>query len=187
MQGEAETILKGHLKKANHLRNMDDVRSENVWAPNVDTSQRPITSGRNFRIGRLDPTRAHSFRTPHGSPKIFRPGRVPDLTNPLFTLTMQRGMTHHWSSNGCNGGTTKPTTYLFRFGSLSKPASYTQASKAAGPRRSTHDWAKVNKANECQKRLQTHPNNPKVKTGKAKKRKKENVLSYGRKQRKLSS
>ena len=36
-------------------------------------------------------------------------------------------------------------------------------------------------------RLQTHPNNPKAKTGKAKKKKKEYIPSYGRKQRKRSS
>ena len=94
VQGEAKTILKGRLKKVNHLRNMDDVRGENVWALNMDTNRRPITSGKNFCIGRLDPTRAHNIRTPHGSPKLFKFGGIPDLANPLFTLARQRGMTH---------------------------------------------------------------------------------------------
>ena len=91
MQREAETILKGRLKKASHLRNMDDVRCEKFWTPNTDTSRRSIARGKNFRIGRLDSTRAHYIRTPHGSPKIFRSDRVYDLANPLFALTRQGG------------------------------------------------------------------------------------------------
>ena len=61
VQREVETILKGRLVKANHLGNMDDVRGEKVWAPNMDTNRSLITSGKNFRIERLDPTRAYSI------------------------------------------------------------------------------------------------------------------------------
>ena len=65
-------------------------------------------------------------------------------------------MTHQWSPNCYNRETTRPTTYLFRFRSLSRPASYMQASKAAGPRRSTHDWVKVKNGRTNDKRGSKH-------------------------------
>ena len=64
-----------------------------------------------------------------------------------------------------------------------------QATRAAGPKRSMHDWTKIKKGKIMTKRgSKTCPNSPKAKTGKGKKKKKkEDVTSYGRKQRKRSS
>ena len=58
-----------------------------------------------------------------------------------------------------------------------------QANRAAGPKRSTHDWKKIKKGERMTKEA---PNNLKAKTGKPKKKKKKDILSYGRKQRKRS-
>ena len=37
MQREAEAILEGRLEEANHLRHLNDVRSEKIRTPNPNT------------------------------------------------------------------------------------------------------------------------------------------------------
>ena len=73
------------------------------------------------------------------------------------------------------GETTRPTTYLLRFKPLSRPASYIQASKAAGPRRSMHDWTKIKKGKRTTKRVTKH-----VRTAGTARRPRQGKLKIGR-------
>ena len=128
----------------------------------MDTSRRSITRGKNFRIGGLNPARAHCIRTPHSNPKIFRSDGVHGLTNPLFAIAGQKGMAHKWIPSGYTRETTRPTTHLFRFGPLNRPASYMLANRANGPRRSVNDWIKIKKR---EKKIKEAPNTSKQPEG----------------------
>ena len=81
MQRKAEAVLEGHLKEANHLRHLDDVRSEKIGAPNMNTRGGLVASGEGLSKKGLDPTRAHCFGILHSSPQVVRTARVPDLTD----------------------------------------------------------------------------------------------------------
>ena len=81
MQREAKAVLEGRLKEANHLRHLDNVRSEKIEAPNMNIEGGPVARGEGMSKRGLDPTRAHSFGILHNSPQVVRTARVPDLTN----------------------------------------------------------------------------------------------------------
>ena len=42
MQREAEVVLEGRLEEANHLRHLDDVRSEKIREPNPNIEGGPV-------------------------------------------------------------------------------------------------------------------------------------------------
>ena len=44
VQREAETVLKGRLKEADHLGNGNNIRPEKARTPDMDTGRRSITS-----------------------------------------------------------------------------------------------------------------------------------------------
>ena len=61
MQGEAEAVLECHLKKAHHLRNLDDVGGQHARAPNLDHKRGPIPGRKDLIIQRFDLTEAHDL------------------------------------------------------------------------------------------------------------------------------
>ena len=88
MQREAEAILEGRLEEANHLQHLNDVRSEKVRAPNLNTEVRPVARGEIMFKRGLDPTRAHSFGIMHNSPQVGIAARIPDLTDLTLAFAM---------------------------------------------------------------------------------------------------
>ena len=70
MQREAEAILEGRLEEANHLRHLNNVGSEKVRAPNLNTEGRPVARGEIMSKRGLDPTRAHSFGILYSRPQV---------------------------------------------------------------------------------------------------------------------
>ena len=94
MQRKAEVVLKGRLKEANHLRHLDDVRSEKIGAPNMNTKGGPVASGEGLSKKGLDPTRAPYLGILHNNPQIVRTVRVPDLTDLAITF-VRRGRRSH--------------------------------------------------------------------------------------------
>ena len=89
MQRKAEAVLKGRLKEADHLRHLDDVRSEKIEAPNMNTKGGPIASGEGISKKGLDPTRAHYFGIFHKSSKLVRIAKVLDLTDLALAFSKQ--------------------------------------------------------------------------------------------------
>ena len=87
MQRKAEAVLEGRPKEANHLWHLDDVGSERIGAPNMNTKGGPVASREGLSKKGLDPNRAHSFGILHSSPQVLRTAMVPDLTNLSFTST----------------------------------------------------------------------------------------------------
>ena len=81
VQRKVEAILEGSLKEANHLRHFDDVRSEGIGAPNMNTRGGPVAKGEGMSKKGLDLTRAHCFGILHSSPQVVGTARVPDLTD----------------------------------------------------------------------------------------------------------
>ena len=82
MQRKAEAVLKGRLKEANHLWHLDDVRSEKIGTPNINTKGGPVASGEGLSERGLDPTRAHYLGILHSSPQVVRTARY------LISLTL---------------------------------------------------------------------------------------------------
>ena len=89
MQREAEAILERHLKKAHHLRELDDVGGQHVGVPNLDPKQGPILGRKDLTIQRFDPTRAHDLNILYNSPQILKATRVSNFIN--FTLALIQG------------------------------------------------------------------------------------------------
>ena len=58
MQREAETVLKGRLKEADHFGNGNNIRREKVRTPDTDIGRRSITSSVCFIIRRLNSAKA---------------------------------------------------------------------------------------------------------------------------------
>ena len=59
MQRKAKVVLEGRLKEANHLRHLDNVRSEKIEAPNMNTKGGPVARGEGMTkkgLDRLGPT-----------------------------------------------------------------------------------------------------------------------------------
>ena len=81
MLRKAQAVLKGRLKEANHLWHLDDVGSDKIGAPNMNTKGRPVASGEGLSKKGLDPTRAHYFGILHSNPQVVRTARVTDLTD----------------------------------------------------------------------------------------------------------
>ena len=81
MQRKAKAIFKGRLKEANHFRHLDEIRSEEIGTPNMNTKGGPVASGEGLSKRGLDPIRAHYFGILHSSPQIVRTARVPNLTD----------------------------------------------------------------------------------------------------------
>ena len=50
VQREVETILKGHLKEADHLGNGNNIRREKIRTPDLDTGRRSIASSEGFSV-----------------------------------------------------------------------------------------------------------------------------------------
>ena len=71
VQKEAETVLKGRLKEADHLGNGNNIRREKVKTPDTDIRRRSITSSEGLSIQRLNSARAHNVRVPHDSPQLL--------------------------------------------------------------------------------------------------------------------
>ena len=86
VQREAETVLKGRLKEANHLGNGNNIRREKVRTPDKDTGRRSIMSSKGFNIRRLNLVKAHDVRVPHSIPQILGAIGIPNLTNLPFAL-----------------------------------------------------------------------------------------------------
>ena len=72
MQRKAETILEGHLKEANHLGNLDNVRDEKIRTPDLNAKRGSIVGNEGFFIKGLNPSRTHGVRILHGSPQVVR-------------------------------------------------------------------------------------------------------------------
>ena len=90
MQREVETILEGHLEEVNHLRHLNDVGSEKVRTPNLNTKGRPVARGEIMSKKGFDPTRAHSFGIMYSRPQVGRTARIPDLTDLTLPFTKRR-------------------------------------------------------------------------------------------------
>ena len=97
MKRKAKFILKGRLKEANHFRHLDDIRSERIGAPNMNTKGGTVASGECLSKRGLDLTRAHCFGVLHNSPQIVRTVRVPDLTDLALTLATRSTTRAEWS------------------------------------------------------------------------------------------
>ena len=91
MQRKAEVVLEGRLKEANHLQHLDDVRSEKIGAPNMNTKGGPVASSEGLSKKGLDPTRAHCLGILHSSPQVVKTARVPDLTDLAFAFARWGG------------------------------------------------------------------------------------------------
>ena len=89
MHRKAEAVLEGHLKEANHFRHLDDVRSEKIGAPIINTKGGLIASGEGLSKKRLDLTRAHGFGILFSSPQVVRTAKVPDLTDLALAFSRQ--------------------------------------------------------------------------------------------------
>ena len=89
MQGEVEAVLERHLKKAHHLRHLDDVGGQHVRAPNLDPKWGPIPVRKDLTLQRFDPTGAHGLSILYGSPQIFRAARISNFVN--FSLALIQG------------------------------------------------------------------------------------------------
>ena len=61
MQGEAEAVLERHLKKAHHLRHLDDVGGQHVRALNLDPKRGPIPGCKDLTVQRFDLIGAHDL------------------------------------------------------------------------------------------------------------------------------
>ena len=81
MQRKTEVVLEDRLKEENHLRHLDDVRSEKIGTPNMNTKGGPVASNEGLPKKGLDSTRAHCFDILHSSPQVVRTAKVPDLTD----------------------------------------------------------------------------------------------------------
>ena len=81
MQGEAEVVLECHLKKAHHLKHLNDIGGQHVRAPNLDPKRGPIPGRKDLTVQRLDLTGDHDLSILYGSPQIFRAARIPNLVN----------------------------------------------------------------------------------------------------------
>ena len=79
VQRKAEAVLEGRLKEANHLWHLDNVRSERIGAPNMNTRGGPVVRGEGMSKKGLDPTRAHCFGIFHNSPQVVITTRELDL------------------------------------------------------------------------------------------------------------
>ena len=91
MQREAETVLEGRFKEADHLGNLDDVGVEKIRAPDLNTKRGSIAGNEGFFIEGLYPTRTHGFRILHGSLQILGTTRVPNLTNLSLAFASEDG------------------------------------------------------------------------------------------------
>ena len=89
MQREAEAILEGRLEEENHIRHLNDVRSEKVRAPNPNTEGRLVARGEIMSKRGLDPNRAHNFGILHSSPQVGRAERIPDLTELTLAFSIR--------------------------------------------------------------------------------------------------
>ena len=89
MQGEAEAVLKCHLKKAHHLRHLNNVGGQHVKAPNLDPKRGAIPGCKDFTVQGFDPTEAHCLSILYGSPQIFRAAKIPNIFN--FALALIQG------------------------------------------------------------------------------------------------
>ena len=90
MQREAEAILKGRLKEANHLRHLNDVGSKKIKAPNSNTEGRPVARGEIMSKRWIDLTRSHSFGVLYSRPQVGRAARIPDLNDLTLAFAMRR-------------------------------------------------------------------------------------------------
>ena len=89
MQRKAETVLEGRLKEANHLRHLDDVRSEKIRAPNINTKGGPVASNEGLSKKGLDLTKAHYFGILHSSPQGVRTASVPNLIDLALAFSIR--------------------------------------------------------------------------------------------------
>ena len=112
MQRKEEVILEGHLKEANHLRHLDDVRSEKIGALNMNTKGAPIASGEGLSKKGLDPIRAHFFGILHSSPQVVRIAKVPNLTDLALAFSRTGRRSRERDSVDNNGWTDGPFTCL---------------------------------------------------------------------------
>ena len=88
VQGEAKAVLERHLKKAHHLRHLNNVGGQHVRAPNLDPKQGPILGRKDLTVQEFDLTRAHSLSVLYGSPQIFRVARIPNFVNFALALAL---------------------------------------------------------------------------------------------------
>ena len=56
MQRKTKVVLKGRLKETNHFRHLDDIRSERIEAPNMNTKGGPVARGEGLYKRGLDLT-----------------------------------------------------------------------------------------------------------------------------------
>ena len=81
MQREEEVVLEARLEEENHLRHLNDIRSEKIRAPDLNTEGEPVARCKVMSKRGLDPTRAHIFHIPHSSPQVVKASKIPDLTD----------------------------------------------------------------------------------------------------------
>ena len=89
MQGEAKVVLERHLKKAHHLRHLNNVGGQHVRVPNLDPKRGPIPGRKDLTVQGFDPTGAHGLSVLYGNPQIFRVARIPNFVN--FALALIQG------------------------------------------------------------------------------------------------
>ena len=95
MKRKAETVLEGHFKEVDHLRNLDYIGGEKIKAPDLNAKRGTIVGNKGFFIQGLDPTKTHGVCILHDNPQIFGTTRVFNLTN--FSLAFaRRGQMTRW-------------------------------------------------------------------------------------------
>ena len=110
MQREAETVLEGHFKEADHLGNLDDVGGEKIRAPDLNAKRGSIAGNEGFLIKGLYPTGTHDVRILHDSLQIFRTTKVPNLINLSLAFAKQGWMIRWRGSIDHDGKTIGSTT-----------------------------------------------------------------------------
>ena len=89
VQGKAEAVLEGHLKKAHHLRHINNVGGQHVRAPNLDPKRGPIPDCKDLNVQGFELTGAHNLNILYGSPQIFRAAGIPNSL--IFPLPLSKG------------------------------------------------------------------------------------------------
>ena len=92
MQGEAEAVLKRHLKNAHHLSHFNNVGGQHVGGPKLDPKLGPISGHKDLTVQGFDQTRAHDLSVLYGSPQIFRATRIPNFINFVLPLSKGKGV-----------------------------------------------------------------------------------------------
>ena len=89
MQGEAEAVLKRHLKKAHYFRHFNNVGGHHIGAPNLDPKQGPIPGREDLIVQGFDSAWAHDFSVLNSNPQILRASRESNFVK--FSLTLIQG------------------------------------------------------------------------------------------------